>query len=180
MFTTASTYISILTPIHVAISLVAIAAGFVAMAGTLTGRKRPGWTAFFLATTVATSLTGFLFPIQQFTPAIGVGLLSLVVLAAALAALYRFHLSGGWKWVYLISALISLYLNVFVAIVQAYQKIPVLRALAPTQSELPFLLTQLSVLCAFVTLGLLSARRLRLANAGSNHFNSTIALRKEL
>lgn len=145
-----------LTLVHVAISLIAILSGFIVMFGLLTGKLMNGWTAFFLSTTAATSLTGFFFPFQKFTPAIGVGIISLIVLAAAIAARYGFSLAGHWRRVYVASSVIALYLNVFVLIVQAFQKIPALKTLAPTQSEPPFLLAQLVALAGFIALGILS------------------------
>src|SRR4051812_26706204 len=114
------------TQIHVLISLVAIAAGFVVMYGLLTERRLSGWTALFLVMTVATSVTGFFFPFHGFTPAIGVGIISLLVLAVVIYARYARHLSGAWRWIYVVGAVVSLYLNVFVLIVQSFQKIPAL------------------------------------------------------
>lgn len=159
------TYVSSLTIIHVLISLVGIGSGFVVAFGLLTGKQSSSWTAIFLATTLATTLTGFLFPFQKFTPAIGVGIISLIALAAAIPALYVYHLSGAWRRIYVIGSLVALYLNVFVGIVQAFQKIPALNALAPTGSEPPFLLTQLAVLALFVVLGVTSTIRFRIAHA---------------
>jgi hypothetical protein len=149
------------TQIHVAISLVGIASGFVVMYGLLTGRRMGGWTALFLVTTVATSVTGFFFPFHGFTPAIGVGIVSLLVLAAVLFALYARHLAGAWRRIYVVGAVVSLYLNVFVLIVQSFQKIPVLKAIAPTQSELPFLLSQLVLVVLFIALAIVAAIRFR-------------------
>jgi hypothetical protein len=153
--------IQTLTFIHVVISLLGIGSGFVVMFGLLKGKRLDGWTALFLATTVATSVTGFFFPFKQFTPAHGVGVVSLVALTAAILARYGRRLVGHWRWVYVASAVLSLYLNVFVAIVQAFQKITALKALAPTQSELPFLLAQLVALALFVALGIVSTIRFR-------------------
>lgn len=152
-----------LSSIHVAISRVGIGSGFVVLFGLLTGRRLNGWTALFLTTTVATSVTGFFFPFQKFTPAHGVGVVSLVALAAAIPARYAFHLSGSWRRSYVVGAALALYLNVFVGIVQAFQKVPALKALAPTQSEPPFLFTQLAVLALFVALGTVAAIRFRTA-----------------
>jgi hypothetical protein len=149
------------TQIHVAISLVGIASGFVVMYGLLTGRRMGGWTALFLVTTVATSVTGFFFPFHGFTPAIGVGVVSLLVLAAVLFALYARHLIGAWRRIYVVGAVVSLYLNVFVLIVQSFQKIPFLKAIAPTQSELPFLLSQLVLIALFIALAIVAAIRFR-------------------
>jgi hypothetical protein len=154
-------YLAILTFVHVLISLVGIFSGFVALFGLLGDRPLNGWTALFLATTVATSVTGFFFPVDHFMPSHAVGIISLVVLALAIYALYSRKLVGGWRKTYVIGAVAALYLNVFVAIVQSFSKIPALKALAPTQSESPFKLTQLGVLLAFVVLGILAAIRFR-------------------
>lgn len=141
------------TLLHVAISLVAIASGFVVLAGMLSGKSLPGWTTIFLATTVLTSVTGFIFPIRMFTPALAFGVLSLVVLAIAIAALYVFRLAGSWRPTYVVTALAALYLNVFVLVVQAFQKSEILAPLAPTQSEPPFLATEAVVLALFLFAG---------------------------
>jgi hypothetical protein len=149
------------TDVHVAISLVAILSGLVVLFGLLTRRRLDHWTSFFLLTTVATSVTGFFFPFHGFTPAIGVGIVSLVVLAVAIFARYPRRLAGAWRWIYVISATLALYLNVFVLIVQSFQKVPALKALAPTQSEPPFLVAQLLALILFVVLGILAAIKFR-------------------
>ncbi len=145
------------TDVHVAISLVAILSGLVVLFGLLTGRRLDHWTSFFLLTTVASSVTGFFFPFHGFTPAIGVGIISVVVLAIAIFARYARQLAGAWRWLYVISATFALYLNVFVLIVQSFEKVPALKALAPTQSEPPFLIAQLLALTIFVLLGILAA-----------------------
>jgi len=150
------------TIIHVIISLIAIGSGFIVLFGLLTGRRLDGWTAFFLAMTAATSVTGFFFPFYGFTPAIGVGIISLVVLAIALVARYARHLAGAWRWIYAVSAMAALYLNFFVLIVQSFQKIPALKALAPTQSEPPFLVAQVLALLLFVVLMILAAIKFRI------------------
>jgi len=150
------------TIIHVIISLIAIGSGFIVLIGLLAGRLLDGWTAFFLAMTAATSVTGFFFPFYGFTPAIGVGIISLVVLAIALVARYARHLAGAWRWIYAVSAMAALYLNFFVLIVQSFQKIPALKALAPTQSEPPFLVAQVLALLLFVVLMILAAIKFRI------------------
>jgi len=150
------------TIVHVVISLIGIGSGFVVMVGLLTGRRLNGWTAVFLVSTVATSVTGFFFPFHKFTPAHGVGIISLVVLAVAFLARYSFHFSGAWRWIYVVSAVVALYLNVFVLIVQVFQKVPVLKEMAPTQSEPPFLFTQLFALGLFVALAIVGAIRFRI------------------
>jgi hypothetical protein len=149
------------TIIHVIISLVAIASGIVVLIGMLGSRRMPGWTAFFLLTTVLTSVTGFLFPIRGFTPALGTGIVSCLILALALYALYAKHLEGAWRWIYVTSAASALYLNVLVLIVQSFQKLPALKPLAPTQSEPPFLIAQGVALIVFFIVGIAAALRFR-------------------
>jgi hypothetical protein len=149
------------TILHTAISLIAIASGLIVLAGMLRARRLPGWTAVFLVTTILTSVTGFMFPINGLTPAIVFGLISIVILVIALAALYLKHLSGAWRWIYVTTALVALYLNVFVLIVQSFQKLPALQKLAPTQSEPPFLIAQAVALTAFLILGAMAARKFR-------------------
>ena len=122
-------------------------------------REFGGWTVLFLATTILTSVTGFPLPPFGFDPPRAVGVLSLILLAVAVAALYVFKLRGAWRWIYVITAMAALYLNVFVGIIQAFLKIPSLHALAPTQSEPPFLVTQLVVLVIFLVLGILAVIR---------------------
>lgn len=146
------------TIIHVIISLVAIASGIVVLVGMLGAHRLPGWTALFLVTTILTSVTGFMFPINGFTPAIGTGIVSILVLGVALIALYVKHLVGSWRWIYVTAAATALYFNVLVLIVQSFQKVPALHALAPTQSEPPFLISQLAVLAIFVLLGVSAVR----------------------
>lgn len=146
-------FLSLLTFFHVVISLGGILAGFVVLFGLLTASRYDRWTAIFLVTTVITSATGFLFPVQHFLPSHAVGLISLVVLAAASYARYNRQLNGPWRKVYAISAVLALYLNVFVAIVQSFLKVPVLKVLAPTQTEAPFKTAQLTVLVIFIVLG---------------------------
>ena len=140
------------TFVHVVISLVGIASGLVVLFGLLAAKRLEGWTALFLVTTVATSVTGFGFPIDIILPSHIVGAISLVLLAAAILARYTFRLAGPWRYVYVIGAGIALYLNVFVLIVQLFQKVPALKALAPTQSEPPFALTQGAALAVFAAL----------------------------
>jgi hypothetical protein len=154
---------STFTLVHVVISLVGIATGFIVMFGLLAGRRLEGMTAVFLATTVATSVTGFGFPIHKVGPPHIVGAISLVVLAVALVARYAYKLRGAWRWIYVITAVIALYLNVFVGIVQAFQKVPALKAMAPTQSEPPFVIAQLAALILFVALAILATSRFTLA-----------------
>jgi len=153
--------LGVYTAVHVAISLVAIASGFVSLFGMIAGKRLDRWTAFFLATTVATSVTGFGFPIHGFTPGLAIGILSLVVLAVALYARYARRLAGAWRRVYAVGATVALYFNFFVLIVQFFQKVPALKALAPTQSEPPFAIAQGVALAAFIALGWLATVRFR-------------------
>ena len=147
------------TALHVIISLVGLLAGVAAVAAMLAD-QRPGLsTALFLCATVLTSATGFLFHSAKIGPPHIVGVLSLIVLALACAALYGFHLKGVWRTVYVVTALLALYFNAFVGVVQVFDKIAPLKALAPTGSEPPFLVAQLVVLAAFVALGVLATRR---------------------
>jgi len=146
--------LKIYTLIHVLISLMGILSGFVVICGLLTANPLDGWTAFFLATTVLTSVTGFFFPFQRLLPSHIVGIISLVVLAVAIYARYYGHLAGAWRWLYLVGAVLAQYLNFFVLVVQCFQKIPALKTLAPTQTEPPFKLTQTVVLVLFVVLGI--------------------------
>jgi len=151
----------IYTIIHVIISLVGIFTGLVVLLGMLSGKNLDGWTKWFLITTVLTSVTGFFFPFHGFTPAIGVGIISLLVLAVAVYARHPRQLAGHWRWIYVVTAVIALYLNVFVAVVQAFEKVPALKVMAPTQTEPPFKVTQLVVLALFVVLGIVAAIRFR-------------------
>jgi hypothetical protein len=166
--------LSTFTLLHVIISLAGIGSGFIVIYGLLKGKRLDGWTAIFLTTTVLTSLTGFLFPFEKLLPAHILGIMSLVVLAIAIWARYGAHLAGASRWIYIVTAALALYFNCFVAVVQAFTKIPALKALAPTQKEPPFLIAQLVVLALFIWLTILATKRFRLdspmlrrtANAG--------------
>jgi hypothetical protein len=147
------------TFLHVLISLIGIGSGMIVMFGFLTRRRMDSLTALFLATTVLTSVTGFGFPFTHLLPSHKVGIISLVFLAIAIPARYTFHLAGHWRSTYVITASIALYLNVFVLIAQLFQKVPALKALAPTQSEPPFLVVQLLVMALFIVLTVLSVRK---------------------
>jgi hypothetical protein len=146
-----------LTFVHVLLSLIGILAGLVVLFGLLTSRQLNGWTTVFIWSTVATSVTGFLFPFHRFLPSHAIGIISLIVLAVAIYALYGRHLAGAWRLVYAVTAMIALYLNVFVLIAQLFAKVPALKALAPTQTEAPFKEAQLAALIAFVVLTILAA-----------------------
>jgi hypothetical protein len=151
--------------IHVALSLIGLVAGLVVLYGLLNGKALRGWTALFLATTILTSVTGFPIPPFGFDPPRAVGTLSLVLLAIAVGAFYLFHLAGTWRWVYVVTATVALYLNAFVAVIQSFEKIDVLHALAPTQSEPPFVVVQVIVLALFVALGFVAVRKFHPAAA---------------
>ena len=154
-----STSLFVLVVVHVAISLVGIAAGFVWMAGLVRRHESRFWTNMFLAFTVLTSLTGFLFPFVKVTPGIVLGVLSMFALGLAIYARPGRRLAGTWNTSYIVSGLVAQYFNVFVLIVQSFQKIPALHALAPTQSEPPFAITQVVVLLSFIAVGVLSLKR---------------------
>jgi hypothetical protein len=149
------------TILHVIISLIAIASGLVALLGMLGSHRLPAWTAFFLLTTILTSVTGFMFPIHGFTPALAVGAVSLLVLAVALIAIYARHLTGAWRWIYVVTATVALWFNVFVLIVQSFLKVPFLHALAPNGNEPPFLIAQAATLVIFLVLGIVAAIKFR-------------------
>src|SRR6478609_9269957 len=127
---------------HVVVSLVGIATGLVVLAGLIANKRLDGWTLIFLATTLATSVTGFFFPVQQILPSHIVGAISIVVLALAIVARYGRHLAGSWRWIYVVTAVTALYLNVFVLVVQLFLKVEALAVLAPNQTEPPFLIAQ--------------------------------------
>jgi hypothetical protein len=151
--------LSTFTLFHVVLSLVGIASGFIVVYGLLTGKRLDIWNAIFLVFTVLTSLTGFLFPFHHLLPSHVVGILSLVVLAVAIVARYPQHMRGAWGRVYAVSAMLALYLNVFVLVVQAFLKVPALKAAAPTQQEPPFLIAQSAVIALFVVLTIVAARK---------------------
>ena len=158
---------STFTFLHVLLSLIGIASGLVVTFGWVTRRRLEGWTALFLATTVATSVTGYGFPFQHLLPSHIVGAISLVVLAVAIAARYGFGMRGAWRHVYVVTATLALYLNVFVGVVQSFLKIPALRALAPKQTEPPFVISQGVVLLLFVVLAIVAAVRFRSEGIGT-------------
>ena len=139
------------TFVHVAISLIGIASGIVAIYGLFSGRVLHGWTGTFLTTTVLTDITGYGFPTDHLMPSQILGAISLVILAVTLVALYSRHLTGAWSRIYAVGATLGLYLNCFVLVVQSFQKVPALKGLAPTQSEPPFAVAQLIVLAIFLT-----------------------------
>jgi hypothetical protein len=155
--------LSAFTTVHVIISLIAIVSGIIVMFGLLGSSRMPGMTAIFLLFTILTSVTGFLFPFEKLLPSHMIGILSLVLLAIALIALYAMKLSGPWRSIYVVTAMTSLYLNVFVLIIQAFLKVPALHALAPSvpPSEPPFAIIQGVVLVFFVVVIIGALRRFR-------------------
>jgi hypothetical protein len=154
------------TLIHVVISVLGIIGGLVVVGGLMAGARLDGWTGFFLATTILTSVTGFGFPFATITPAHVVGAFSLVVLAICLIARYGKRLEGGWRATYVITAVAALYFNVFVLVAQLFAKTPALAQLAPTQQEPPFAVTQALVLGLFVWLGWAALRGFRMTRPG--------------
>ena len=148
---------------HVIISLIGIVSGIIVMFGLLGSNRMPGLTAIFLLFTILTSATGFLFPFDKLLPSHIIGILSLVLLAIACIALYVMKLSGAWRWIYVLTAMISLYLNVFVLVIQSFLKVPVLHALAPSvpPSEPPFAVAEGLVLVFFVIVITGAVRRFR-------------------
>jgi hypothetical protein len=155
--------LSTFTTLHVIISLIGIVSGIVVLFGLFGSSRMPGLTALFLLTTILTSATGFLFPFTQLLPSHMVGILSLVLLAIACFALYGMRLSGAWRWIYVVTAMAALYLNVFVLVIQSFLKIGPLHALAPSvpPSEPPFAIVQGIVLVIFIVAIIRAARRFR-------------------
>jgi len=149
------------TAAHVVISLIGIVSGLFVAAGLLSSKRLERTTQVFLSTTALTSITGFGFPVDHLLPSHIVGALSLLVLAIAIVARYGGRMAGTWRWIYAVTATIALYFNVFVLVVQLFQKVPALKALAPTQSEPPFAAVQLVVLAAFVALTVMAAIRFK-------------------
>ncbi len=150
--------IATFTIVHTAISLIGIVSGLVVVYGMLGGKTVNKWTALFLLTTVLTSVTGYLFPFEHLLPSHIVGGISLVVLAVALLARYYFRLAGGWRRTYVLTAVMALYLNVFVLVVQSFLKVPALHVLAPTGKEPPFAVSQLIVQTVFICLAIVAVK----------------------
>jgi hypothetical protein len=158
--------LSTFVTVHVIISLIGIVAGIIVMFGMLGSNRMPGLTAIFLLFTILTSATGFLIPpllSEKLLPSHMIGILSLVLLAIACIALYGMKLSGAWRWIYVVTAMTSLYLNIFVLIIQSFLKVPALHALAPSvpPSEPPFAIVQGIVLLFFVIVIIGAVRRYR-------------------
>jgi hypothetical protein len=151
------------TMVHVVISLIAIVTGLIVAWSMLNKTRNEGWIGVFLLATALTSITGFLFPVplSPVLPSQIFGYISLAVLVPTVLGYYVYNLTGAWRWIYVGGALLVLYLNVFVLVVQAFQKVPFLRPLAPTQSELPFFVAQGVVFVLFCALTVIALRRFR-------------------
>jgi hypothetical protein len=155
--------LSAFTTLHVIISLIAIVSGFIVMSGLFGSNRMPGLTALFLLFTILTSVTGFMFPFTELLPSHMIGILSLVLLAIACIAFYGMKLSGAWRWIYVVTAMVSLYLNVFVLVTQSFLKVPALTALAPGNppSGPAFAVAQGIVLVFFILVIVGAVRRFR-------------------
>ena len=154
------------TLFHVMLSLLTIVSGLAVVYSFLTVRRYDGWTFVFLLTTIATLVTGFLFPFHGFTPAIGVGIVCVAIVIPVVLARYAFRMAGLWRSVFIVGSLLLLYFNCLVLIVQSFQKVPALNALAPTGSEPPIVIAQSALLLIFLIVGFLSLRRFRPLIAG--------------
>jgi hypothetical protein len=152
---------SILTMVHVALSLIAIATGFLVIFQMIGGKTLGGLNSLFLATTILTSVTGFFFPITKLTPGLVIGAISMVVLTIALFALYGKKLAGGWRTVYVVTAVMAQFFNVLVLIVQSFQKIPALHAHAPTDDAPIVKIVQVCALVLCVALGVVAGKKFR-------------------
>jgi uncharacterized membrane protein SirB2 len=167
--------LSTFTIVHVLLSLVGIGSGLLVAYGLLLGKRFDGATAIFLATTALTSLTGFLFPFERLLTSHILGIISLVVLAVAIQARYARHLVGAWRSTYVVSAVLALFLNVFVLVAQIFMKVPAVHALAPTRTEPPFLVAQLLVLAVFIVLGIFAVKRFRIDPAAASYWGRSKA-----
>jgi hypothetical protein len=147
------------TRLHVVISVIGIASGLIMLIGLVRRRFLPAWTALFLVSTIATSITGFMLPADGLLPSHLFGVLSLVALTACVIAIFGHRVRGVWRSVFLVTGILALYLNAFVGIVQSFQKIAAIKALAPTQTELPFIIAQGVTFVVFVVLGVLALKR---------------------
>jgi hypothetical protein len=159
--------LSTFTIVHVLLSLIGIGSGLLVVYGLLLGKRFGGATAIFLATTVLTSLTGFLFPFERLLPSHIVGIISLVFLVVAILARYARHLAGAWRSTYVVCAVLALYLNVFVLVAQIFMKVPAAHAAAPTQKEPPFFIAQIIVMVIFVVFGVFAVKKFRLEPSAS-------------
>ena len=149
------------TLFHTALSLVQLVSGIVVVIELMGSRSSGPWLLVYLVSAIATSVTGFLFPVDKFLPSHAFGIISLVLLLLVILARYTFHLAGAWRWIYVVGLVITVYLDAFVAVVQVFLKIPALHALAPAGSEPPFAIAQGVLLVIFVGLGIAAARNFR-------------------
>lgn len=147
------------TIFHTVLSLIGIATGLIVMFGMWASSRLPAMTALFLLTTILTSVTGFMFPFKAFGPPHAVGVISLVVLVFTVLGLYVYRLAGRWRAIYVSTAVLALYLNTFVGVVQSFQKIPFLNQFAPKGNEPPFAVAQAIVLVLFVLAGWRAVKR---------------------
>lgn len=157
-----------LTFVHVLLSLIGVFSGLLVVFGMLAAKRLDGWTALFLLTTILTSVTGFLFPCVKFLPSHAFGIISLIALPLAILARFGRKLAGAWRPIYVVCAVLSLYLNVFVLIVQLFEKVSALTAMAPTLSEPPFKFSRLACLVSFVLLGIVASMRFQAKAALAN------------
>jgi hypothetical protein len=151
--------VSTFTTVHTIISFIAIATGFVVVFGMLAGRRLDGWTFWFLLFTALTNITGFMFPFEHVLPSHFLGILSLAVMLLAIVARYAFGMNGAWRGLYVAGAVAALWTNMFALVAQSFGKISALHALAPTQSEPPFLIAELVMLAVLVAFGVAAARK---------------------
>jgi hypothetical protein len=149
----------VFTYVHVAFSLIGILSGIVVVLGMVRNMRLDKVTALFLVTTVLTSVTGFFFPFKGVTPAIILGILSLIVLFFAILARHTFHMLGKWRWIYVVSSVVALWFNFFVLIAQSFMKVPALHALAPKGSEPPFLVAQVLAMIGYIVLGYFAVKK---------------------
>ena len=154
---------SLLTIIHVALSLIGIAAGFLVIFQMIGGKTLGGLNAVFLWTTILTSVTGFFFPITKLTPGLIIGSISLVILAIAVLALYSKKLAGGWRTTYVVTAVMAQFFNVLVLVVQSFQKIPALHEHAPTDDAPIVKMGQLGALLLCIVLGIFAGKNFKKA-----------------
>jgi len=159
--------ITTFTLIHVVLSLVGIIAGLVVAGGLVAGTRLDRWAVVFLATTIATSATGFGFPFVAFLASHAVGIVSLVVLPVVIVAHYVKRFAGAWRATYAVGVVLATYLNAFVLVAQLFRRIPALIVAAPTQSEPPFAITQGLVLALFVWLAVAAVKGFRAERAGT-------------
>jgi hypothetical protein len=150
--------LSAFTWFHTALSLVQLVSGIIVVIELMGSRSSGPWILVYLVSAIATSVTGFLFPFDKFLPSHAFGIVSLILLLLVILARYTFHFAGAWRLVYVVGLVITVYLDAFVAIVQAFLKIPSLHALAPGGSEPPFAIAQGILLVIFVWLGIVAAR----------------------